>query len=229
VGVGSSCQRLSIILKGNGLRAQTGQRNNNLGGIQPRGVVGIEVGKNYKTGAVEDIGGGYQQRPTFRFRRLRIGIAERQVSGPKLPRDDKSDAIAPAILHSGSWNTGNGGSQLRPGEEDLPRACGERATKVAPRRSIRRWTPASACSSRTQKGHQSPQKKLTTTGPRSRRSERWMKPPRRYPSRNRGPLSPPFTALVTRPVSASASIDCCTASTTCGSALASHSRRQASS
>ena len=105
----------------------------------------------------------------------------------------------------------------------------ERATSVAPRRSITGWAAASACNSRTQKGHQAPQKKLTTTGPRLRRSERSMKPPRPHRSLNRRAVSPAFTALATRPVSASARIERRAASTTCGSASASYSRRHASS
>ena len=69
---------------------------------------------------------------------------------------------------------------------------------------------------------------LMTTGPRLRRSERSMKPPP-HRSLNRGAVSPAFAAFATRPVSASAWIARRTASTTCGSAFASHSRRHASS
>src|SRR5260370_11988268 len=48
-------------------------------------------------------------------------------------------------------------------------------------------------------------------------------------SLNRGAVSPAFTALAVRPVSASAWIERRAAATTCGSAFASYSRRHASS
>jgi hypothetical protein len=71
-----------------------GQRNNDLGRLQPRGVIGIEVGKHDKAGAIEDVGGGYRQHPTFRSGLRRIGVAQRQVRGPESLWDGKGDAIA---------------------------------------------------------------------------------------------------------------------------------------
>ena len=101
--VGSSRQRLSIIPGGNTRGAEMGQRNNDLGRLQPRGVIGIEVGKHDKAGAIEDVGGGYRQHPTFRSGLRRIGVAQRQVRGPESLWDGKGDAIercdfAPRIL-----------------------------------------------------------------------------------------------------------------------------------
>ena len=119
--------------------------------------------------------------------------------------------------------------RLRSGRTTYLEACGERTSSLAPSRSICGWAAASAFNSRRQKGHQSPQKKLTTTGPRSRRSERLMKPLGPHRSLNRGAISPAFTALATRPVSASAWIERRAASITRGSAFASYSRRHASS
>ena len=71
-----------------------GQRNNDLGRLQPRGVIGIEVGKHDKAGAIEDVGGRYRQYPTFRSGLRRIGVAQRQVRGPESLWDGKGDAIA---------------------------------------------------------------------------------------------------------------------------------------
>jgi hypothetical protein len=132
-------------------------------------------------------------------------------------------------LHPGSGRRGNGGSPSPVREHDLSRACGERTSSRAPSRSICGWAAASAFNSRTQKGHQSPQKKLTTTGPRSRRSERSMKPPGPHRSLNRGAISPAFAALATRPVSASAWIERRIAATASGAAFASYWQRHVSS
>src|SRR5260370_6669711 len=70
---------------------------------------------------------------------------------------------------------------------------------------------------------------MTTTGPRLRRSERLMKLSGPHWSLNRGAVSPAFTALAVRLVSASAWIERRAAATRCGSAFASYSRRHASS
>src|ERR1700730_18450634 len=50
-----------------------GQRDNDSGVLQPRRVIGIEIGKHDKAGAIEDVGGGYRQHPTFRSGLRRIG------------------------------------------------------------------------------------------------------------------------------------------------------------
>src|SRR5216683_4525543 len=71
-----------------------GQRYNDLGRLQPRGVIGIEVGKHDKAGAIEDVGGGYRQHPTFRSGLRRIGVAQRHVRGPESLWDGEGDAIA---------------------------------------------------------------------------------------------------------------------------------------
>ena len=71
-----------------------GQRNNDLGRLQPRRVIGIEVGKHDKAGAIEDVGGGYWQHPTFRSGLRRIEVAQRQVRGPESLWDGKGYAIA---------------------------------------------------------------------------------------------------------------------------------------
>ena len=75
-----------------------GQRGNNLGRLQPRGVIGIEVGKNDKAGAIEDVGCRYREQPAFRLRR--VGIAELQISRAELVSDGESDAIARGDLAS---------------------------------------------------------------------------------------------------------------------------------
>src|SRR5215472_10686046 len=71
-----------------------GQRDNDLGWLQPRRVIGVEVGEHYEASAIEDVGGRYRQHPTFRPGLRRIEVAERQVSGPELLRHGEGDAIA---------------------------------------------------------------------------------------------------------------------------------------
>src|SRR5205823_12528856 len=92
--VDSSRERLSIIPVGNVRPAQVGQRDNNLSRLQPRGVIGIEVGKHDKAGAIEDGGSRYRQHPIFRSGPRGNGVAQRQVSRPKLLRQGEGDAIA---------------------------------------------------------------------------------------------------------------------------------------
>jgi hypothetical protein len=53
-------------------------------------VIGIEVGKHDKAGAIEDVGGGYRQHPTFRYGLLRIGVAQCQVRGLEALWDGKA-------------------------------------------------------------------------------------------------------------------------------------------
>ena len=60
-----------------------GQRDSDLGRLQPRRVIGIEIGKHDTAGAIEDVGGGYRQHPTFRSGLRWIGLAQRQVRGPE--------------------------------------------------------------------------------------------------------------------------------------------------
>src|SRR5215469_3232846 len=71
-----------------------GQRENDLCRLQPRGVIGVEVGEHDKASAIEDVGGGYRQYPAFRSGLCRTRVAERQVGGPESPRDGEGDAIA---------------------------------------------------------------------------------------------------------------------------------------
>src|SRR5215472_16320259 len=71
-----------------------GQRNDKLGRIEPRCVVGVKVGEHDNAGAIEEVSGRYRQHPTFRPGFRWIGVAERQVSGVELLRDGEGDAIA---------------------------------------------------------------------------------------------------------------------------------------
>ena len=71
-----------------------GQRNSDLGRLEPRRIIGIEVGKHDEAGAIEDVGGRYKPHPTFRSDLPRIGVADRLVSTPELPWDGERDAIA---------------------------------------------------------------------------------------------------------------------------------------
>ena len=80
-----------------------GQCDNNLSRLQPRGVIGVKVGKHDKAGAIEDVGGRYRQYITFRSGIRRIGVTERQVSSPELLRHGEGNPItcgdfAPGIL-----------------------------------------------------------------------------------------------------------------------------------
>jgi hypothetical protein len=70
-----------------------GQCGNNLSRLQPRSVIGIEVGKHDKAGAIEDVGGRYRQYETFRSGLRRIGVTERQVSSPKMLRHREGNPI----------------------------------------------------------------------------------------------------------------------------------------
>ena len=128
-----------LFLAGMFAAPQMGQRSNNLGRLQPRGVIGIEVGKHDKAGAIEDVGGGYRQHPTFRPGLRRIGVAQRQVSGPELLWDGEGDAIARRDFASRILQYRKRRFAVSAWEDDLSRACGERATSVAPRRSISGW------------------------------------------------------------------------------------------
>src|SRR5690349_2080475 len=78
-----------------------GQRNSDLGRLQPRRIIGIEVGKHDEAGVIEDVGGRYKRHPTFRSDLPRIGVAERQVIAPELPWDSGGDAIAHGDFASG--------------------------------------------------------------------------------------------------------------------------------
>src|SRR4029077_17998169 len=71
-----------------------GQRNNDLGRLQPGGVIGVEVGEHDEAGAIEEVGGGYRQHPTFRSGLRRIRVAQRQVRGPEWLWDGKGAAVA---------------------------------------------------------------------------------------------------------------------------------------
>ena len=87
-----------------------GQRNNNLGWLQPRGVIGVKVREHDETGAIEDVAGRYRQCPTLRPGLRGIGVAERQVSGPELLREGESNAIACGHFASGIlqyWKRGS--------------------------------------------------------------------------------------------------------------------------
>jgi hypothetical protein len=70
-----------------------GQCGNNLSRLQPRSVIGIEVGKHDKAGAIEDVGGRYRQCETFRSGLRRIGVTERQVSSPEILRRGEGNPI----------------------------------------------------------------------------------------------------------------------------------------
>src|SRR5580704_831076 len=101
--------------------------------------------------------------------------------------------------------------------------------RVAPRRSISDCASANARDSRQQKGHHPPRKKLTTTGPRSRPSDRLTKLPVLPRSLNSGALSPALTACLTKCVCANLATEFSKATTTPGGALTSKACRQASS
>src|SRR5215472_17061001 len=71
-----------------------GQRENDLGRLQPGGVISVEVGEHDKASAIEDVGGGYRQSPALRSGLCWTRVAERQVGGPEAPRDGEGDSIA---------------------------------------------------------------------------------------------------------------------------------------
>ena len=55
---------------------QVGQRGNDLGWLQPRRVIGVEVGENDEAGPIDHVGGGYRQHPICRIALRRVEVAE---------------------------------------------------------------------------------------------------------------------------------------------------------
>ena len=96
---GSSSVGLSVIPVWNaavGLdcpRAKMRQRRDDLRRLEPRGVVGIHVGKHHKTVAIDDVRGRQRQHPTVGTLFEAIRVAERKIGGPELRRYREGDAI----------------------------------------------------------------------------------------------------------------------------------------
>jgi hypothetical protein len=54
-----------LFLPGMAAVAKVGQRDNDIAWLESRGVIRVEVGEHDKTVAIDYVGGGYRQHPTF--------------------------------------------------------------------------------------------------------------------------------------------------------------------
>lgn len=52
---------------------QVGQRGNDLGRLQPRRVIGVEVGKHDEAGPIDHVGGGYRSTQSVELPSAELG------------------------------------------------------------------------------------------------------------------------------------------------------------
>src|SRR5258708_2447813 len=101
---GSSCGGLSVIPSWNvqepvkqttWIRSQAKMRqgHGDLPRLEPRGVVGIDVGKPYDPVPIDDVRGRQRQHPAIGTLFQPLRVAERKIGGPDLRSHCEGDAI----------------------------------------------------------------------------------------------------------------------------------------